>query len=227
MSMNIRKLLTSIYSMAIFAAVFIWFLLISGIAGATPFAITDPYTKTPPPTHCGFFLNATTAVYLPVAKDASNAPYCKQNLASTPVGTHKLYATHAILDSSGNKTAESGPSNTLTFTVPAAPSSAPTNIRLSGTSIVSDRLPTLSPAITHCVWYVDSAAPVTAVVGKNSAGESICTTPMPASTGSHTAIAAASVVDALWGTKEGPRSSPFVFVVPDTIGEPSALKLVK
>lgn len=103
------------------------------------------------------------------------------------------------------------------MTLPALAQAAP--------FIVSDPV-TLTPAITHCGWYVDALAkevlPVVAAAGgvqckKDFAGEA---------SGQHTVRATHIIKDAIWGDRESAQSAPFAFGVPPLPGAPSALKLV-
>jgi hypothetical protein len=196
------------------------------IVYASPSIVSDPYpANSMQPTHCGFFLDSVTAgEYLDVAKDAAGLAYCKKDAAAIPSGQHVVYATGAVFNGA-EKLVESESSNVLSFVVPSAPTVAPKTLRFSGAFFVSDALPA-TPAPTHCIWYLDALPANPVPIWKNASGALVCKAPLTAmSNGTHTMTASAAIVDKIWGTKEGPKSVPFVFGVPGSLlGPPSALR---
>jgi type 1 fimbria pilin len=89
--------------------------------------------------------------------------------------------------------------------------------------VVSD---TLTPGVTQCGVFVDTAAkvtiPVTAVTGGNICKYDIGTI----AAGSHTVrMTAITVNDPIWGSQESVQSSPLSFVRPAAPSAPATLQL--
>lgn len=92
-------------------------------------------------------------------------------------------------------------------------------------SIVSDA--TTTTTVTHCAWYLDSAARELVVAPKDSQGRPYCSKDVGAiATGAHSVQAAFVIQDATWGEQEGPKSDPFAFTRPAAPSRPSGLKVV-
>ena len=79
--------------------------------------------------------------------------------------------------------------------------------------VVSD--PTTTAGITHCAWYLDSTPRQLVPAPKDSSNRPYCSLDIEGiSVGSHSVTAAFVRTDEIWGTEEGPKSSPLVFQRP-------------
>jgi len=97
----------------------------------------------------------------------------------------------------------------------------------AGPFLVSDPLPTLTPPITHCGVYLDTAAKVVVPVALTApTGPSICRYDLSGiASGNHTVNVTAIRIDPIWGTVESGNSSPLAFVRPGIPPAPSGLTL--
>lgn len=92
-------------------------------------------------------------------------------------------------------------------------------------SVVSDATTVLQ--VTHCAWYLDSAAREVLPAPKDATGKPYCSKDVGAvSNGAHSVTVAFVIQDATWGEQEGPKSDPLAFTRPSVSAKPSTLRLV-
>jgi hypothetical protein len=89
-------------------------------ANSSPFVVSDSTSFTPAPTKCGWTLDATAKVPIPVALDSTGKPYCKYDLAAVSNGAHTISATFQV-DDPIHGLLESAPSSVLNFQIPQDP----------------------------------------------------------------------------------------------------------
>lgn len=104
-------------------------LLLALNATAQPLIISDSITFNPPPTHCGWYIDAAPKEVLPVALDTAGKPYCSRDMKDALPGQHSLKATFIIHDAQwGDR--EGAQSAPFSYTVPSSPSVTPAALRL-------------------------------------------------------------------------------------------------
>lgn len=92
-------------------------------------------------------------------------------------------------------------------------------------SVVSDA--TTATQVTHCAWYLDSAARELIPAPKDATGKPFCSKDVgTVSNGAHSVAVAFVIQDATWGEQEGPKSDPLAFTRPSVSAKPSTLRLV-
>jgi hypothetical protein len=102
-------------------------LLSIGCSTAAPFIESDPTTQTV--THCGFTVDATPVVEVPVLVTPTGS-ICKLDVTGTKSGQHTVTAKFINIDTMWGRT-ESVASVAYTFTVPNGTlSDAPLNLKL-------------------------------------------------------------------------------------------------
>lgn len=93
-------------------------LLFCGAANAAPFVVSDPSNEAP--THCGVWMDSAPRQEIPVAIDATGAPYCRIDLESVSAGGHVIKASFVKKDAVWG-TLESAQSAPFEFVRPGAP----------------------------------------------------------------------------------------------------------
>lgn len=109
-------------------ALFIILMGLSGVSWAAPFVVSDPYTGSPAPTHCGVFLDSAPRVEIPISAEGTDVR-CRYDVGGVGAGSHSITMTHILKDPVwGNL--ESAQSPPFVFARPAVPV-APSGLGLS------------------------------------------------------------------------------------------------
>jgi hypothetical protein len=101
---------------------------LTAAAVAGPRVVSDPTTVTQV-THCAWYLDAKPRELVVAPKDAGGRPYCELDVATVSNGAHRVAAAFVVQDAIWGE--QEGPkSDPFDFVRPAAPTSAPSALRL-------------------------------------------------------------------------------------------------